>query len=144
MDQSVDAEIYPKQSDVSPHEWETILKQHNARTKAERALFAFTKLLPHKCRIDADPKRMLEFNRLFGQKAPLLNDPNERAKDDMVRRNAIAEIMRAREAAGFEPVDEAAKWTDLELDITEELKAKLTSKYFGMSNLSSKSHDDLS
>ena len=120
------------------------MAEHNIRTKAERRLFESTKLLPHKCRIDADPGRMLEFNRLFGQKAPLLENPHERYNDDVARRNAIADLMKAREAAGFEPFNEAGKWTDLGLDITKELKAKLTSKYFGMSNLWSKSHRGLS
>ena len=76
---------------------------------------------------------MLELNRLFAQKVPLLEDPVERAKTDLERRHAVAYLMKAREEAGYEPINEANKWTDLALDITKELKAKLTSKYFGTS-----------
>ena len=82
--------------------------RHKAQTKIERALFVFIKLLLYKCRIDADPEHMFDFNRLFDQKMPLLKNSNEQVMNDLYRRNAIAEIVWARKAAGFESVNEAA------------------------------------
>ena len=120
------------------------MKKYNARTKAERRLFENTNLLPQRCRIDADPEHMLEFRRLFGQKVQILEDPIERANDDMARRIAVAELMKAREMAGFEPMNEAARWTDMGMDVTKELQAKLKSKYFRTSYSLSKSHQYIS
>lgn len=120
-----------------------MVHRHNERTKAERRLFELTKLLPQKYRIFSDPEEMLEYKRLFGQKVPLLEDPIERRKDDDDRYNAIADIIKAREEAGFEPNGEAAKWYDSNLDVTQELNAKFASKYFRKSNLLSKSRNDI-
>ena len=91
---SIRKDIYPKRSDVSPREWELIVEQHTARTKAERRLFECTKPLPQKCRIDYDPERMLVFKCLFAPKLPLLGDPNEHTKDDIARCNALRPARR--------------------------------------------------
>lgn len=79
---------------------------------------------------------MLTFNRLFGKIVPLLENPQDRAKDEDERRNGVAILMRAREAAGFEPINEAAKWAHIGLGLTKQLETKVKSKSFRMSNLS--------
>ena len=118
---------------MSSSEWERIKEQHESRTKAERALFANTKLLPRMARISDDPERMHNYNRLFGKKVPLLENSQERAKDEETRREAVADLMWAREAAGFEPMNEAMKWAHTGFDLMKELEAKVNSQSFRMS-----------
>ena len=83
--------------------------------------------------ISDDPEYMLKLDQLFGKKVPLLEDPQDRANDEDARRNGVVELMRIREAAGFEPMNEAAKWAHPGLDFVKELEAKVNSQSFRMS-----------
>ena len=47
----------------------------------------------------------------------------------------LPKFIWALEATGFEPVDEAVNCTDLEWNITKQLKTELNFKFFGTSNL---------
>ena len=44
--------------------------------------------------MDYEPERMLVFKCLLGQKVPLLEDPNQRAKDENARRRIVRTIFR--------------------------------------------------
>ena len=111
------------------------LFRDRARAKAERRLLAHTRGLPQQCLIKRD--RMRLFEKLFEAKETLPETDAERRNDDIARRNAVEEIMQAREAKGWEVEGEAARWQignggQNDLDIEAELNKKFTSEYLSM------------
>lgn len=111
---------------------QVFLTRDNARARAERRLLENTRKLPHQCRLG--PARLAVFDKLFAEKDRPAEE-KDRAKDDIVRRIAVKEIMEAREAHGWEPKGESKRWrigfgAGKELDVETELNEKFDAEDF--------------
>ena len=105
-----------------------LLKDDQERSHAERGLLFDTAV-----RMRQFPSALLEeLKQLFGKKKVLSNSPQERIEDDQSRRMAVLKLMTMREENGIERPNEASLWSDMTINITNELNTKFGSGYFGM------------
>ena len=92
----------------APQEDQDPLTQDRRRANAERHLLNITIALPRACHLNE--VRLREMAYLFRHKDALPGSEAERAEDDYARRQAVFEIMQAREKYLWERKGESVHW----------------------------------
>ena len=113
-----------------------LLTQDRARSNAERHLLNITIALPRACHLDKDLLR--DMAELFKDKDSLPTSEDESYKDDYARRQAVYQIMKAREVNLWERKGESAYWAvtaGRKFDMRTALVSKFNSKANGMSDI---------
>ena len=132
--ETVTEQIQPNEA----QEDQDLLTEDRRRSNAELHLLNITMALPHACHISQ--QRLQEMTDLFAKKDTLPTTKEERDQDDHARRNAVYEIMQARENCLWEHKGEAMRWivtASPKSDIRAALVQKFNSRANSMTAVSS-------